>query len=76
MYRVFQVKLANENKLFQIENMDRFLIKWYFDYLKGGGFYMVSQKLKKNHHTLKISVKARFSILKFPFSFSFIYCML
>ena len=47
-YRVFQVKLANCNKLFQIENMDRFLIKWYFDYCKGGEFYMVPQKFRKN----------------------------
>ena len=28
--------------------MDRFLIKWYFDYCKGGEFYMVPQKFRKN----------------------------
>ena len=27
--------------------MDRFLIKWYFYYNKGGAFYMVPQKFKK-----------------------------
>ena len=31
---VFQVKFANYNKLFLIENMDRLLIKWYFGLLK------------------------------------------
>ena len=46
-YRVFQVKLANCNKLFQIENMDRFLIKWYFDYCNGGNFYMEPKKFRK-----------------------------
>ena len=47
-YRVFQVKLTNCNKLFQIENMDIFLIKWYFNYCKGGEFYMVPQKFRIN----------------------------
>ena len=57
--------------------MDRFLIKWYFYYHKGGEFYMVPQKFRKNSlQVLKISVKARFPILKLPFSFNFIYCML
>ena len=44
IYRVIRVKLANCNKLFQIENMYRFLIKWYFDYCKGGEFYILYQK--------------------------------
>ena len=64
-------------QLFQIENMDRFLIKWYFDYGKGGKFYMVPQKFrKKSPQALKFSVEARFPILKLPFSFGFMYCML
>ena len=64
-YRVFRVKLANYRWLFETENMDRFLIKWYFYYHKGGEFYMVPQKFRKNSlQVLKISVKARFPILK------------
>ena len=60
-----------------MENMDRFLIKWYFYYYKGGEFYMVAQKFRKNSlQLLKTSVKARFPIFKLPFSFNFIYCML
>ena len=77
IYRDIQVKLENCKWLFQTENMDRFLIKWYFYYHKGGEFYMVPQKFRKNSlQVLKISVKARFPILKLPFSFNFIYCML
>ena len=51
IYRVIWVKLANFNKLSQTENMDRFLIKWYFDYCKGKGgeFYMVPQKFRKKN---------------------------
>ena len=44
-YRAIQVKVDETKQLFQIlENMDRFLIKWYFDYFKGGEFYMVQKK--------------------------------
>ena len=57
-YRVFRVKLANCKWLFDAENMDRFLIEWYFYYWKGGKFYMVLQKSrKKSRQALKISVK-------------------
>ena len=38
-YRVIQVKVDETKQLFQIENMDRFLIN--FDYCKGGEVYMV-----------------------------------
>ena len=48
MFRVIQVKLANCKWLFETENMDRFLIKWYFYYHKGGKFYMVPQKSRIN----------------------------
>ena len=47
-YRVSGVKLANCRWLFETENMDRFLIKWYFYYRKGGKFYMVPQKSRIN----------------------------
>ena len=77
MYRVTRVKVENCKWLFQTENIDRFLIEWYFYYCKGGKFSMVPQKFrKKSHQALKISVEARFPILKLPFSFSFMYCML
>ena len=76
-YRVSRVKLENCKWLFQTENMDRFLIEWYFYYRKGGKFYMVPQKFrKKSPQALKFSVEARFPILKLPFSFGFMYCML
>ena len=76
LYRDIQVKLENCKWLYQTENMDRFLIEWYFYYHKGGEFCMVIQKFRKNSlQMLKISVKARFPILKLPFSFNFIYCM-
>ena len=74
-YREFRVKLGNCRWLFETENMDRFLIKWYFYYRKGVKFYMVPQKSrKKSRQALKISVKVRFPILKLPFVLSFIYC--
>ena len=57
-YRVIQDKLENCRWLFETGNMDRFLIKWYFYYRKGGTFYMVLQKSrKKSRQALKISVK-------------------
>ena len=75
-YREFRVKLGNCRWLFETENMDRFLIKWYFYYRKGVKFYMVPQKSrKKSRQALNISVKVRFPILKLAFFSSFIYCM-
>ena len=76
-YRVTQVKLENCKQLYQTEIMRKFLIKWYFYYHKGGEFYMVPQKFRKNSlQVLKISVKAKFPILKLPFFFIFIFCLL
>ena len=49
IYRVSRVKLENCKLLFQTENMDRFLIKWYFYYRKGGKFYMVPQQFRKKN---------------------------
>ena len=43
------IKVEETKQLFQIENMDIFLIKWYFDYCKGGEFYMVPQKFRKRN---------------------------
>ena len=33
--------MGETKQLFQIENMDRFLIIWYFDFCKGGKFYFL-----------------------------------
>ena len=46
-YRVSRVKLENCRWFFETENMDRFLIKRYFYYCKGGKFYMGPQKFRK-----------------------------
>ena len=54
-YRVIQVKVDETKQLFQIENMDIFLIKWYFDYSKGGKFYMVPQKFRKKMGNLALT---------------------
>ena len=51
IYRVIQVKVDETKQLFPIENMDKFLIKWYFDYCKGGKFYMVPKKFRKKNLT-------------------------
>ena len=48
-YRVIQVKVDETKQLFQIENMDRFLIKWYFHYCKGREFFMVPKKFRKKN---------------------------
>ena len=55
--------------------MDRFLIKWYFYYRKGGKFYMVPQKSRINlaRHSKSLS-KSDFPFWNYHF-FSFIYCM-
>ena len=44
---MFRFKLENCRWLFETENMDRFLIKRYFYYRKGGKFYMGPQKSEK-----------------------------
>ena len=44
-YRVIQVKVDETKQLFQIENMDRFLFKWYSNYCKGGEFCMAPKKI-------------------------------
>ena len=50
MYRVIRVKLENCRWLFETENIDSFLIKWYFYYCKGGKFYTVPQNFRKKSH--------------------------
>ena len=76
-YRVSQVKLDKSKQLFQTENMQKIWFKWCFYYHKVMKFHMPPQKFRgKYSKALKISVKVRFSILKLPLSFSFMYCML
>ena len=45
-YRVIQVKVDETKQLFQIENIDIFFFKWYFDYCKG--VYGTTKIQKKN----------------------------
>ena len=77
LYRDIQVKLENCKWLFQTENMDRFLIKWYFYYHKGGEFYMVLKNSEKILSRCSKSLsKPDFPFFNYTFSFNLIHCML
>ena len=62
---VCQVKVDKTKQLFQTENMQKILLKWYFYYHMVMKFDMPPQKFRKIlYKSLKISVKVRFPILK------------
>ena len=49
MVQGYPGQTGNCRWLFETENMDRFLIKWYFYHCKGVEFYMVPQKFRKKN---------------------------